>query len=121
VAVAGNINMWVGLLSVDVVFGDVHSLKEKRSLVRPVVAELRRRFPVSAAEVDHHDLHRRAKIGVSVVAADRGFCADVLDGCERMVAERPELEVVETRRRYLAEDDLDGDSGFDRGFSVGSR
>jgi uncharacterized protein YlxP (DUF503 family) len=110
--------MWVGLLSVDALLGDVHSLKEKRSLVRPVVAELRRRFPVSAAEVDHHELHRRSKIGISVVAADRGFCVDVLDGCERLVAERPELEIVETRRRLLAEDDLDEDTGLERGWSV---
>ena len=102
--------MWVGVLSVDVLFGDVHSLKEKRSLVRPVVAELRKRFPVSAAEVDHHDLHRRAKVGISVVAADRGFCVDVLDGCERLFTERPELEIVETRRRYLAEGDLDDET-----------
>jgi len=105
--------MWVGLLSVDVLFGDVHSLKEKRSLVRPIVAELRKRFPVSAAEVDHHELHRRAKIGISVVGSDRGFCVDVLDGSERLVVERPELEIVETRRRYLAEDDLDEEPEHD--------
>ena len=35
----------------DVLLGDVHSLKEKRSVVRPLVAEVRRRFAVSAAEV----------------------------------------------------------------------
>jgi uncharacterized protein YlxP (DUF503 family) len=103
--------MWVGLLSVDARLGDVHSLKEKRSVVRPVVAELRKRFPVSAAEVDHHELHRRVKIGISVVAADQGFCVDVLDGCERLVAERPELEVLETRRRLLAEARIPGGLG----------
>jgi uncharacterized protein YlxP (DUF503 family) len=62
---------------------------------------------VSVAEVGHHDLHRRMKIGIAVVAADRGFCVDVLDGCERLVAERPELELLEARRRLLAEDDVD--------------
>ena len=102
--------MWIGLLSVDVRLGDVHSLKEKRSLVRPVVAELRKRFPVSAAEVDHHTLHRRVKIGVSVVGSDRGFCVDVLDGCERLVEERPELEILGIRRRLLAEDDVEEDA-----------
>ncbi|WP_045876077.1 DUF503 domain-containing protein [Pseudofrankia sp. DC12] len=109
--------MWIGLLSVDVRLGDVHSLKEKRSLVRPVVAELRKRFPVSAAEVDHHELHRRVKFGIAVVAADRGFCVDVLDGCERLVAERPELEVLEARRRFLAEDDIDEQADPSSGWS----
>ena len=60
--------MYVGALELDIVFGDVHSLKQKRSLVRPVIAELRRRFDVAAAEAGHTDLHRRALIGVAAVA-----------------------------------------------------
>ncbi|MFF3147117.1 DUF503 family protein, partial [Streptomyces sp. NPDC057927] len=38
--------MYVGTLSFDLLLGDVHSLKEKRSLVRPIVAELQRKYPV---------------------------------------------------------------------------
>ena len=91
--------MYVGSLSLDLLLGDVHSLKEKRSLVRPVVAELRKRFDVSAAETGHLDLHRRAEVGVGVVAADAGHCAEVLDACERLVAARPELDLLSARRR----------------------
>ncbi len=57
--------MYVGTLSFDLLLGDVHSLKEKRSVVRPIVAELQRKFSVSAAEVGDQDLHRRARIGVA--------------------------------------------------------
>ncbi|MBW0017136.1 MAG: DUF503 family protein, partial [Mycobacterium sp.] len=39
--------MWIGWLEFDVLLGDVRSLKQKRSLVRPVVAELRRKLSVS--------------------------------------------------------------------------
>ncbi len=42
--------MFVGALELDVLLGDVHSLKQKRSVVRPVLAELRRRFEVAVAE-----------------------------------------------------------------------
>jgi uncharacterized protein YlxP (DUF503 family) len=49
----------VGTLVVDLRLGDVRSLKEKRSVVRPIVADLRRRFSVAAAETGHADLHRR--------------------------------------------------------------
>ena len=41
--------MYVGTLSFDLLLGDVRSLKEKRSLVRPIVAELQRKYAVSAA------------------------------------------------------------------------
>jgi uncharacterized protein YlxP (DUF503 family) len=97
--------VWIGALSLDLLLGDVHSLKDKRSVVRPVVAELRRRHAVAAAEAGHLDRHRRALVGVSVVAPDRAHCADVLDACERLVAERPELEVLSARQRYWNEED----------------
>jgi hypothetical protein len=42
--------MWIGWLEFDILLGDVHSLKQKRSVVRPIVGELQRRFGVSAAE-----------------------------------------------------------------------
>ena len=64
--------MFTGTLALDVLLGDVHSLKEKRAVVRPIVAELRRRFAVSAAEAGFLDLHRRALIGVAVVARGPG-------------------------------------------------
>jgi uncharacterized protein YlxP (DUF503 family) len=97
--------MWVGSLELDVLLGDVHSLKEKRSLVRPLVAELRRRYEVSVAEVDHLDLHRRAGLGVAVVSGDRGHLTDVLDAVERTVAYRPELELLSARRRLRTSED----------------
>ncbi len=97
--------MWTGTLQIDLLLGDVHSLKEKRSVVRPVVAELKRRFSVSAAETGHLDLHRRAEVGVAVVAADPAHCRDVLDACERLVTDRPEVEVLSARQRLVSNDD----------------
>ncbi len=97
--------MWVGALEFDLLLGDVHSLKEKRSLVRPMIAEVRRRFEVSAAEVDHLDLHRRAGLGVAAVSPDRAHLVDVLDSVERLVAYRPEVELLSVRRTMRSAED----------------
>ena len=97
--------MFVGAVEFDILLGDVHSLKEKRSLVRPAVAELRRRFDVAVAEAGHLDLHRRALIGVACVAADRSHVVEVLDRCERLVAARPEWELLSARHRMLGPQD----------------
>ncbi|NUU22078.1 MAG: DUF503 domain-containing protein [Streptomycetaceae bacterium] len=97
--------MYVGTLSFDLLLGDVHSLKEKRSVVRPIVAELQRKYAVSAAEVGDQNLHRRAEIGLAVVSGDLGHCTDVLDRCERLVAARPEVELLSVRRRYHGDGD----------------
>lgn len=97
--------MWIGWLEFDLLLGDVHSLKQKRSVVRPIVAELQRRFSVSAAETGSMDLHRRAGIGVAVVAADRAHVVTVLDAAERLVAERPEIELLSVRRDLRRSED----------------
>lgn len=97
--------VYVGTLSVDLLLGDVHSLKEKRAVVRPIVADLRRRHLVAAAEVGHLDLYRRARLGVAVVAATAAHCTEVLDACERLVAGRPEVDLLSAHRALHTEEE----------------
>lgn len=97
--------MWFGWIEFDVLLGDVHSLKAKRAVVRPVLAEVRRRFEVSVAETGQQDLHRRASLSAGLVAADAAHVIDVLDGVERLVAYRPELELLSVRRRLHSSED----------------
>jgi uncharacterized protein YlxP (DUF503 family) len=97
--------MWIGWIEFDLLLGDVHSLKEKRSLIRPILADLSRRTECAAAEVDDHDLHRRARLGVSVVAGDPAHLRDVLDRAERMMAERPEVTLLSARHGLASSED----------------
>jgi uncharacterized protein YlxP (DUF503 family) len=97
--------LFTGSLAIDLLLGDVHSLKEKRSVVRPIVAELKRKYDVSAAEAGHLDLHRRALVGVAVVAAEASHVKDVLDACERLVAARPEVEVLSAHQQMFGDED----------------
>lgn len=83
---------------------DSRSLKAKRSYVRPLVAALRK-FEVSVAEVGALDLHGRAEIGVAVVAAEISHAREVVDSCERLMAGRPEIELLSVRRRLHGADD----------------
>ena len=84
--------------------GDSRSLKAKRSYVRPIIAALRK-FEVAVAEVGALDLHGRCEIGVAAVAADAAHVGRVLDSCERLVAGRPEVELLAVRRRWVGDDD----------------
>ncbi|MGI8696622.1 MAG: DUF503 domain-containing protein [Mycobacteriales bacterium] len=97
--------MFTGTLVADFRLGDVHSLKDKRSVVRPIIAELRRRFDVAASEVGEQDLHRRVAVGVATVAGDAARVGVVLDSCERMLAGRPEVELLSTQRRLIGPND----------------
>ncbi|MDI6944650.1 MULTISPECIES: DUF503 domain-containing protein [Microbacterium] len=98
--------MWIGWVEFDVLLGDVHSLKEKRSVIRPLIANLSRRTEAAAAEVGAHDLHRRTAIGLSVVGADLAHVRDVLDRAERVLAEEhPEVTLLSVRRGLHSSDD----------------
>ena len=97
--------MFTGTAEFDLLLpGDSRSLKEKRGYVRPIIAALRK-FEVAVAEVDSLDLHGRAVIGVAAVAAEAAHVRDVLDRCERLVAARPEVELLSVRRRLHGDDD----------------
>jgi uncharacterized protein len=99
--------MYVGVLTLDLLLlADVASLKQKRSAIRPLVAELRRRFPgASVAETGHLDRHRRAEVGIAVVSSAPSHAMQVLAACEQLVADRPELELLSARQRLFTEEE----------------
>lgn len=97
--------MFVATGELDLLLGDVHSLKEKRGIVRPIVKELRRRFEVAVSETDYQDLHRRALVTVAAVSGDASHARSVIDACEEWVSGLPEVTLVEVRRRVFGGDD----------------
>lgn len=92
-------------LSVDLHLARVHSLKEKRSVIRPILDGSRQRFAVAAAEVGHQDCWQRAELGIAAVAGTAGHATDVLDAVERFVWSFPEVEVVAITRHWLEPED----------------
>jgi uncharacterized protein len=98
--------VYVGALTLDVLLGDVRSLKQKRSAVAAIIAEVRRRQPgVAVAETGSRDRYRRAEIGVAVVSSTAAHAAEVLQACERLVAARPEIELLSARHRLVSEEE----------------
>jgi hypothetical protein len=96
--------MHVAALEMEIHIGSSGSLKDKRAVVRHIVESARRRYGVSASEVDHHDLWQRAGLGFTFVAPDAGRVDEVLDRVERFVWSHPEVTVVSSVRHWL---DLD--------------
>ena len=62
--------MVVGVLRLELYLYGVHSLKEKRSVVKKILGRCRIRFPVSCAETGHHDVWQSAEISFAVVERD---------------------------------------------------
>jgi len=71
--------MVVGIASIQLHMSGIHSLKEKRSVVKRVLERTRNSFPVSIAEVGFNDAHDRALIGFSVVSNDSRVAQSIMD------------------------------------------
>jgi hypothetical protein len=83
----------------------VHSLKEKRAVLRPILEGSRRRYAVAAAEVDHQDRWQRATLGMATVSGSAAHAQQVLDAVERFVWSFPEVEVTASERGWLGDGD----------------
>ncbi|NUS72790.1 MAG: DUF503 domain-containing protein [Corynebacteriales bacterium] len=97
--------MFTGTLHADVLLpGDSRTLKVKRGYVKPVLAALRK-LEVSAAEVGATEKYGRVEFGVAVVSGSASQISVVLDECERLLVDRPELELLAVQRRLYHYED----------------
>ncbi len=72
------------------------SLKEKRGLLKPLLARLHREFNVAAAETDLHDVWQSAELGLVAVSNDASLVQSELSHIVAWVERnRPEVEVVD--------------------------
>jgi uncharacterized protein YlxP (DUF503 family) len=81
------------------------SLKQKRHVVKALTAALRQAFPVSVAEVDHHDLWQRSALGVAAVGGDSHHLRRVMHEVEKLVDRWHEVEVIDRELQLLWPDD----------------
>ena len=91
----------------------VKSLKEKRSIVKPVTERLKARFPVSVARLEGLDAHDWEVIGVVTIHADAIWVRDILDQVAAFVAAQGEYRVTDERLSVQAWDDEDDEPADD--------
>ncbi len=88
--------MFVGACRITLHIPASQSLKDKRQVVRSLVARLRNQFNVAAAEVDEHDLRQLAVLGLSCVSNDHQHAEEILDNAARYIeSTRPDVEITD--------------------------
>lgn len=94
--------MILGSLRIELHLPNAHSLKDKRSVVKSVVAKLRNEFNASVAEVDDQDLRQRAVIGVACVGGESHYVEGQLRAIVRWVEEnRPDISILDVESELL--------------------
>jgi uncharacterized protein len=77
-----------------------HSLKEKRGLLKPLTAALRRTLNVSVAETGQQDTWQRAEIACAVVGSGRTVVEETLRAADRLVESTDGIRIVDTATVY---------------------
>lgn len=76
----------------------VHSLKEKRMVVKSLITQLQNRFHVSAAELDEQDTHQIIVIGVAAIVPHNAIADSLMEKISQFVESASEAEVWEETR-----------------------
>ena len=76
----------------------VHSLKEKRMLVKSLIARLQNRYHVSAAEIDEQDTHQIIVIGIVAIVPHNAMADSLMDDISHFVESNTEAEVIDEER-----------------------
>lgn len=79
----------------------VHSLKEKRMIVKSLVAKLQNKFHVSAAEIDEQDTHQIIVIGVAAIVPHNAMADSLMDEISEFVETNTEAEIMDEAREIL--------------------
>ena len=76
----------------------VHSLKEKRMIIKSLVAKLQNRFHVSAAEIDEQDTHQIIVVGEAAIVPHNAMADSLMEEISVFVEENCEAEILNEDR-----------------------
>lgn len=88
--------MNVGVCKIALRLPENLSLKDKRQVLKSIVARVRNKFNVSVAEVDNHDRWQMATVGVCLVSNDSRYTNEVLSKvADFIINSRFEVEILD--------------------------
>jgi uncharacterized protein len=93
--------MVIGFLQVELHYPGAESLKDKRQLLQSLLVRIRKRFNVSAAEVEYQNLWQKSVLAVAHVNTDRPSADAVLSAVLHLVETEAEIQMTGVQTEYL--------------------
>lgn len=87
--------MKVLLLKVTLRASWVHSLKEKRMIVKSIMQKLKNKFNISVGEVNEQDIHQTIVIGISGVCGTSAQVDSTMENIIRFIEENTDAEIID--------------------------
>ena len=89
--------MYVAVQTWDLHLEGCQSLKDKRSILQSLKADLRRKLNLSVAEVEHQDLWQRAGLACAAVGSDRRVVEEILRDADEMIESADGVRIIGTQ------------------------
>ncbi len=93
--------MVIGIGMITFRLHECRSLKEKRKIIKAIIARLRNNFNASISEVGLNDVYQRAEIGFSIVGNDRQVINAKIDKLFNMAEELRLAEIIGTEMEII--------------------
>jgi uncharacterized protein YlxP (DUF503 family) len=95
--------MIIGISQITLHLPTVHSLKEKRQIIKSLMARVRNQFEVAIAEVDEQDRWQIAVLGVTCVSNSHKHADEILSHVRRFIEEtRPDIQVSDVESEIMS-------------------
>ena len=91
----------IGVLTLEIVLQNAHSLKDKRHVVKSLQDRLRSKFNVAVAEIDYQDMWQRAVVAAVTVSSSHGHAEKVLQSVEEEAVDLLGPELVRATVEWL--------------------
>jgi uncharacterized protein YlxP (DUF503 family) len=93
--------MVTGIVKIKMYSPWVHSLKEKRMIVKSMISKVRNKFNVSIAEVEEQDVHQTIILAFACIAGDTGHADSIIDHILNFMEENTESAIVDVQRELI--------------------
>lgn len=93
--------MYIGALQIELRAIWVNSLKEKRMIIKSLIAKTKNKFNVSISEVDKQDNHKMIVLGIACVSNSNSQIHSILDNVISFVEENTEAEIIDIHKEIL--------------------
>ena len=93
--------MKVLIMSVNLRASWVHSLKEKRMIVRSITQKLKNKFNISVNEIENQDLHQSIVIGISGICARSSQADSTVENIINFIELNTDAELVNVEKDII--------------------
>ena len=79
----------------------VHSLKEKRMVVKSIVQRLKNKFNISVSEVERQDIHKTIVIVIVGICSNSAQCDSTMESIISFIEDNTDAEMIDIEKEEI--------------------